>query len=356
MNSLTEEIEKFGAKLVREGDDLDFLLLKKRKKEDLKDFLISIGFILFYEDPFKLNFKKYEKTKLIDVDIDLDIDTLFVRQFFYDIYTSDELKQKYFENPQKYKKCVNTIRYILLLRGFNKKYLDFFIKNREFIEKNDYCLEHLNKSPFRRTFKDFDTFLKVMQRKKEIFLYVKSKYLIQYFKVKFFKKRGKVIAFIGIDGSGKSTIIDILRRDFGYKAFYLGDRSVKFSNLYKMKFLKPFSIFIQYFEKLLRVAYIKLSTLRGKHIVTDRYYFEMRKDSLKSKIYDILYNKLFIKPDVVVVLYNSPETILQRKKEASRQEIEAFNNNIDILPFTKVVKIKNDNLDVTLTKILKVLI
>lgn len=122
-----------------------------------------------------------------------------------------------------------------------------------------------------------------------------------------------------------------------------------------MKFLKPISIFIQYFEKLFRVVYIKLLTLRGKHIITDRYYFEIKDDSLKSKIYDILYNKLFIKPDIVIVLHNTPETILQRKEEVSRKEIESFNKNIDILPFDKVVKIKNDNLDDTLTRILKVL-
>ncbi len=356
MNSLINAIESYGAKLVRDGDDLDFLLLDENKKDAIKDFLLKEEFILFEENRYKLSFKKYIDATLIDIDIDIDIDTLFIKQFFYDISTSSDLKEKYYQNPQKYTPCVNTIRYMFLLRAFNKKYFDFLEDHKDFIVENNYCLGHLNKSPFRMNFKSFDNFIKVVKREKlSMFLYIKPKYLIRYYKIKFFKKRANLISFLGIDGSGKSTIIDIISKDFGYKTVYLGDRSIKFSTLYQLKLLKPFSIFIQYFEKLLRVSYWKFLTFRGKNIITDRYYFEEKTGSFKSKVYTLLYNKFFVKPDIVMVLWNDADIILERKQEASREEINNFNQNIENLPFKKVIKIKNDSIDDTLNKILEVL-
>jgi len=356
LDSIIDKLNFYECKLVRSGDDFDFLLLNVDNRQIIKEFLLEKGFILFKEESNKLNFIKFHNGSLIDIDIDIDIDTLFLQTYFYDIKTTQDLKERYFQNSEKEKICVNTIRYILLLRGFNEKYLNFFIQNRDFILKNGYCLDYLTSLPFKREFKNFEDFLKVMKRDFFYMLkYIKFRYLIRYFEVKFFKKRGKVIAFIGIDGSGKSTIIDILNKNFGYKFFYLGDRSIKFSKLYKIKLLKPISIFMQYFEKFFRVGYIKFLTLKGKHILTDRYYFEINTHGLRGKIYDILYNRLLIKPDLVIVLWADSEEILTRKHEASKEEIEKFNQNINNLPFNNKVIIENINLDKTLNEIVKVL-
>ena len=350
------DLEKFGCKLVRSGSDFDFLLLKKENLEKIKKYLLKNEFILFKKEEKQLNFKKFENGILLDIDIDIDIDTVFFHTYFYDIFIKEELKLKYFQNPLKYKNHINCIRYMFLLRGFNKKYLKFFLEHKDFILENDYCLKYLNKSPFKKEFESFDDFLNVMKRDwKFMIKYIRFKYLIRYLKVKFLKKRGKVIAFIGVDGSGKSTVIKILKENFGYKTFYLGDRSIKFSKLYKIKYLKLISIFIQYFEKLFRVFYIKLLTLKGKHVLTDRYYFESNVSGIKGMIYNILYNKLFIKPDIVVVLWADSDDILKRKQEVNKDEIEKFNKNMKNLPFKNKVLIKNVNLDKTLNEILKVL-
>ncbi|MEO1927631.1 MAG: P-loop NTPase fold protein [Nautiliaceae bacterium] len=350
------DLENFGCKLVRSGNDFDFLLLKKENLEKIKKYLLNNEFILFKEEEKQLNFKKFENGILIDIDINFDIETKFFHTYFYDVFIKGELKLKYFQNPLKYKNHINCIRYMFLLRGFNRKYLKFFLEHKDFILENGYCLKYLTKSPFKKEFESFDDFLNVIKRNwKYMIKYIKFKYLIRYVKVKFFKKRGKVIAFIGVDGSGKSTVIKILKEYFGYKTFYLGDRSIKFSKLYKIKYLKPISIFIQYFEKLFRVLYIKLLTLKGNHILTDRYYFENNISGTKGIIYNILYNKLFIKPDIVVVLWADSEEILKRKKEMSKKDIEKFNKSIDNLPFKNKVIIKNVDLDSALNQILKVL-
>ncbi len=348
------QLEKLGCKLVREGDDFDFLLLNSKKLLAIYHYLHKEGFIFFKTEKNKWNFKKFENTILIDIDI--SITTEYIQTYFYDITINQELDKKYFENPKKYEKCVNTLRYMLLLRGFKKKYIDFFLKNKNYIEENNFCLHYLNKSPFRADFNSFDDFIKVVTRKHlYLFKYLRFKYYVQYFVVKFRKKRGKIITFLGIDGSGKTTIITHLQKDLGYQTYYLGDRSIYFTKLYKISYLKPISIFIQYFEKLLRVVGIYLTTLRGKNVITDRYYYDISHNGLKSKVYNILYNKLFIKPDIVIVLWNSSEVILKRKEEVSAKDIEIFNQKIDKLPFKNIISIKNDDIDRTLNKILKIL-
>ena len=246
---------------------------------------------------------------------------------------------------------INTLRYMLLLRGFDKKYYQFFIENRKIIEKNNYFLDYLNKSPFKKDI-NFDGFLKVISRNPVyMFKYLKFKYLLNYYKVKLFRKRKFFVAVLGIDGSGKSTIINHLKQ-VGFKSVYLGDRSIKFSNFYKNRYFKPISFLFQYFEKLFLTIKAKLYSYKYS-IVTDRYFYWDKKDSLKDKVYSFLYNKLFVKPDITFVLYNSPDIILKRKREVSKEEIEKFNKNIDNLPFKKIVKIKNDDIDTTLNLILK---
>ena len=353
----TRDLEKLKCHLVREGSDYDFLLLDRDNSLEVKKYLLSKDFILFKEEKNQLNFKKFEDTKLIDIDIDIDLETEYFHTFFYDIFINDELKQKYFNNPQKYKRCINTIRYILLLRGFNKKYFDFFKENKKYIEENSYCLEYLNIFPFRKKIKDFDEFLKLIKRDTYMLLkYIKVKYLLKYLLVKIFKKRGKLVAFLGIDGSGKSTIIDILHLELGHNKVYLGDRSIRFGKFYQINALKPFSIFIQYFEKLFRVIKIKLFTLRGKTILSDRYYFYIQKDNgIKRILYNAFYNIFFIKPDVTIVLYESAEVILERKKEVTKEQIEEFYTDLEKLKIKNSIWIKNSDLDTTLNEILKIL-
>ena len=343
--------EKYSCNLLRKGDDIDFGLLDISKREEILNFLKSEDFICTFNTKSKMNFVKFYNQKVIDIDIDIELNTDYLNQFFYDIKIKKEYQKEYFKNPKKMNIAINTLRYMLLLRGFDKKYYQFFIENRKIIEKNNYFLDYLNKSPFKKDI-NFDGFLKVISRNPVyMFKYLKFKYLLNYYKVKLFRKRKFFVAILGIDGSGKSTIINHLKQ-VGFKSVYLGDRSIKFSNFYKNRYFKPISFLFQYFEKLFLTIKAKLYSYKYS-IVTDRYFYWDKKDSLKDKVYSFLYNKLFVKPDITFVLYNSPDIILKRKREVSKEEIEKFNKNIDNLPFKKIVKIKNDDIDTTLNLILK---
>ena len=52
-----DELEKLGCRLVRKGEDFDFLLLNKNNKEKVENYLINNGFVLFKKEKNKLNFK-----------------------------------------------------------------------------------------------------------------------------------------------------------------------------------------------------------------------------------------------------------------------------------------------------------
>ena len=351
-----KKLEEFSCKLVRSDGDYDYILLDEKYREDVINYLLSEDFVLFKEEKKSLNFKKFAQKDLIDIDIELDINSTFLKTFFYDVTIKDDLQTKYFKDPLRYKKCINILRYILLLRAYTPKYREYFLENREYLEENNYCLAFLSKSPFKKSFQDFESFLKVMQRDRlSLFTYLKTPYIFRYYKSKLFKKRGKMVAFLGIDGAGKSTVIDVLHKNLGYKVVYLGDSSIRFSKFYKIPFLKPLSIFVQYFEKLARVFKIYLYTLRGKNVLCDRYYFETSSTGFKAKLYTLLYNKLFLKPDSVIVLYNDAEVILSRKQEVTKEEIESFNDEMPKLPFKNKECIKNDSLELTLNKILEII-
>ncbi|SFV55006.1 hypothetical protein MNB_SM-7-641 [hydrothermal vent metagenome] len=357
---IIKRVEQLGAKLLRDDKDIDFGLINRDNQRSIYDFLMNEGFVCFFQTKKKMNFKKFKFSKLIDIDVDMDINTDYLKQFFFDIDIKKDFERAYFLNPQMYQVAMNTVRYFMLLRAYDKKYHHFLISHRKEIVRNNFFLDKLTKNPFRREV-DFDSFLKITKRDiLTILKFLKFHYIIYIFfkKVRnsLFKRGRRLIAFVGVDGSGKSTIIKILSKELGYKSVYLGDRSIKFTSLYQNRYLKPFSFLIQFFEKFFRVFYLRFFSKGGEYILCDRYYFyeDNKKDSrLKSKLYNLLYNKIFIKPEKVFVLWNDPTIILSRKKEVSLKEIEEFNQKIEKLPFKNIIKIKNDDLDETLNQILK---
>jgi thymidylate kinase len=356
---IIKHLKNLNANLLRDDKDLDFGLLNKKKKEEIVNFLLNEGFCWCFNTKEKMNFKKFIDCKLLDIDIDLEINNSYLKQFFYDIEIKRDFERRYFENPTKNQIGMKTLRYFLLLRGYDRKYLNFIISHKNEIIKNNFYFDFLTRIPFRKKI-DFETFLKIIQR--DIFtilLYLKYRYIFYFVYKKIvnkFKRKGELIAFLGVDGSGKTTIINILSKELGYRKVYLGDSSIRFANFYNKKYLKPVSFLIQFFEKFFRVLSLKLSTFRGNTVLCDRFYFYERNKNdsfLKRVVYDFLYNKIFIKPGKIIVLWNDVSVILKRKQEISEKEIEEFNKNIEKLPFKDIIKVKNDDLNETLNKILK---
>ena len=131
---------------------------------------------------------------------------------------------------------------------------------------------------------------------------------------------GKIIAVVGIDGSGKSTLIDKV----GFKSFHFYElvrnsskkRVVTNKKYYKLRFFVG-TILKIYLPNLLK--YVKYKFFSESLVVFDRYSYDYLISLRKEKsIYNtILYHMFYFfpSPDLVIFLKVSPEVAFERKKE-----------------------------------------
>jgi thymidylate kinase len=206
------------------------------------------------------------------------------------------------------------------------------------------------------------------------------------------QNKGFIVTFSGVDGAGKTTIIDIVKAQFEQKyrkeVVLLRHRpgllpilsSIKYGgsknaeqeatnrlprqgkNRNKLSSLIRFSYY--FLDYVVGQIYIYFKyILRGKVVIYDRYYYDFINDSkrsnirLKREFIKSLFRFIY-KPSFNFYLYNDPEVILKRKKELSAKDIIDLNQHYNSL-FTEYdssqkgayVQIKNDTKSTTITEI-----
>jgi thymidylate kinase len=356
---ILSQLKDMGCNLLRDDGDIDFSLINMDKKEDIYRYLSKKDFVCTGKDTIKMNFKKFINSKVVDIDIEMS--TKYLNALFYDIDIKKDFEILYFNYPQNYQTEMNTLRYFMLLRGNGKKYSDFFYQHEEEIYNNNYFLKYLTKNPFKREV-DFDTFMKVVKMDRiALIKNLKIKYVFYFvwLKIKylFFKKRGKIVSLEGVDGAGKSTIIEILSKELQKPYFYMGERGFKYDYFYnsqKSIFLKPIAYFMRNGEKLYRYLVVYKASKSHSIVFTDRYHrFSKTAHNYKILQYlDKIFFFFYLSADISVVLWNTSDIILSRKQEVSKLYIEEFNKNKE-RDFPNAIFIKNDDIDTTLNKILR---
>jgi thymidylate kinase len=352
-----------GCSLLRDDNDIDFGLLDDTKRDSIYHDMLKMGFICTNIEDMKLNFKKFIESKLLDIDVDTQVNSSFLKQLFFDIKIDNVFELAYLQTPEKYQVAMKSVRYLLLLRGGIKKYSDFFYQHQDEIYKNNFFLKYLTKNPFRRDI-DFTTFMKIVKMDKvSLIKNLKFKYILYFgwLKVKylFFKRRGKIISIEGVDGAGKSTIIEILAKELQKPTFYMGERGFRFDTFYsrpKSIFLKPFAYLMRNSEKLYRYMIVYKASKSHSVVFTDRYHrFSKTAHNYKFLQYlDKIFFFFYPRADISIVLWNSTDVILSRKQEVSKRYIEEFNQNKE-QDFPNAHFIKNDDIDTTLNSILRVI-
>lgn len=177
------------------------------------------------------------------------------------------------------------------------------------------------------------------------------------FKNKFnrlFKQPGYTIAFLGTDGSGKSTIIDIIKPAlndaFHNAVYYEHMRPNKFPSIARLlgnkeEFSSPVtnphgSSTSGFFGSLLRWSYYMLDYMFGFYVkvwpkkairscvwIFDRYYYDYLIDPKRGRIklpfWILKFGQLIIpEPDIILCLGADSETIHKRKPEVPLEEVK----------------------------------
>ncbi|MCH2230192.1 MAG: hypothetical protein MK105_07585 [Crocinitomicaceae bacterium] len=208
------------------------------------------------------------------------------------------------------------------------------------------------------------------------------------------KSKGFVITFSGVDGVGKSTIIDNVKTKLQNKyrkevvllrhrpgilpilsSFYHGKEkaekiaSVNLPRQGKNKNLLSSLIRFSYYftDYIFGQTYIYFKyIIRGKIVLYDRYYFDFIVDPIRTNIrlnkrFTRALYKLIYKPKFNFLLWNTSEEVFSRKKELGIKTIESLNlsykNLFDNLnkksSSSKYLTIKNDEIENTVDTILK---
>lgn len=202
-------------------------------------------------------------------------------------------------------------------------------------------------------------------------------YYHRYFLPRINHKRGVHVALLGVDGAGKSSLIDALEEKLNqtkgvkFKIVYMGPWGHSRSGFHRwlkgkqislpreekdisessdrgkiLHRLKPSSIFrfikrtvkatLYYISVYVELWYryvteVRPELNRGRIVLSDRYIYDLRYIYKKRVVKDykllrFLVCQFFPSPHKIVFLYNDPEIIFKRKPQLKKAEIELYQN------------------------------
>ena len=350
----------------KNSKDLDLFVYEKNIP-DVKKYLIDENFVLFKKDDSKIAFFKVFGKDILIIDLAYNFDYIF-RYFNRNLFKKDFIG-KFLKNPRKYEIEFDTLRYLFMFRK-GSKYSDFLKKHKKIIIENNFFLKNLEENPFKRqlNWKFLNDFLK--EDIKILFKILKFKFFNKYIKHKlkiYFKafNSGQTVVFLGADGVGKTTIINILNTVIYAQKTYMGSRDYIFEFFYpkifnKNKFFSFIHFISIYLENLYKCYKNFLGKIKGKVVLIDRYpsfQYYMQKKDLSLYLNILFYKYLFPKPDKIIVLYYEPRIVAKRKNERSIEAVKElykeFRRNLDSKKYAYFVK--NEEINSALCRIVEII-
>ena len=199
----------------------------------------------------------------------------------------------------------------------------------------------------------------------------------------FFKKRrfGRLIAFVGVDGAGKTTVTSRIEemeyfKSLSLKTMYFGNNDYWIPGLKYLITLSDFRLvgipvsLLARVDRQLRVFIAFFYMLQGRDVLADRYYYDdlytlaFNKNTDKPRLLDklkwflmqTLSVRMIYTPDKTIFMDVSPQVAFSRKQDYSYEKLEKTIAGYRALLSNRVevVRIDSDEaLELVITKTLK---
>jgi thymidylate kinase len=259
---------------------------------------------------------------------------------------------------------IDTARYVALFYGLNHSRIPEKFKVFELVMANGASeFDHLLYESYSKPDIHHDAMVAYLKTKPENSLWNRTVLTAQYFidtVIQLFNSKGLTITFSGVDGAGKSTVIEKIRYEIEKKlrkkvvvlrhrpsvlpilsALVKGKEKAEQDSMKSLprqgtnkSFIKSLFRFSYYYmDYLLGQFYVNAKYLRRGYVVLyDRYYFDFINDSKRSNIVlpkPVLKAgyRFLLKPDLNFFLFANPEVILARKKELDSETITTLTND-----------------------------
>ncbi len=240
----------------------------------------------------------------------------------------------------------------------------------------DYLFNHIEDEKIKKIFhlflNDLSDFNQITKRTLQFQKTIKERLLKQtfsnrirfYFKKYLFKmvyrNRGVHFAIMGVDGAGKSSLIDALEHSLvsikgvKYSIVYMGPWGHSKSPWHKWVLKKQITLpkningkkdLLQklkshikgtiyylsvYFELWYRyLKFVRPGLKKGRIVLSDRYIYDLRyiykkRVVLEFKLIRYFICRIFPKPDKIIFLYNDPDIIVKRKPQLRAEQVQEY--------------------------------
>ena len=303
-----------------------------------------------------------------------DAITKLFSRYLYHGYIKEEYKVDIVDIFLKYEQNIKNIMSQFLEYDYSEKVYEFVV-NKRWDE-----LTRLNKD-IKRSIKE--KYLS-SSYKKIIYNFTNISFKLK----RYINYNGVMIAFIGTDGSGKSTIIENLPKVLGrtfdesqikyyhWRPKYLkslkGDKNLNV-NVSEPHSKKPYGkvlsfLKFMYFNLDYIIGYwlsVKVHLGKNELVIFDRYYYDYLVDkyryrlNLNDKIIKWTM-RVIPKPHITFLLTGTPKVLYERKKEISLGEVEKQVNKVeklkDILPDSKIINVDKNISDVVFEVAMNILV